>query len=319
VLCQTLVTLHQKARLTTNPPFHQLLPCQNISFDACISASRISGQQVDVDVGRTGEFVPIPDFQTAMLPLLKHLSDGKEHSNQETLKSLAEYFKLSDDELAQLLPSGLQPLFTNRIAWAKSHLKAAGLIESPRRGYYKIRPRGLEVLKANPSRVDLRVLNQFPEYVEFRTPKTDVGEPKSNSVPQSLSETDKWTPEDHLEYGYLRIREQLVVDLLAKVKDGSPAFFEKLVVELLLAMGYGGSRQDAGRTVGRAGDGGIDGVINEDRLGLDVIYIQAKRWDGTVGRPEIQKLPAHFRDSAQKKEFSLPHPILQKMRMTTRQ
>jgi restriction system protein len=254
-----------------------------------------------------------------MLPLLKHLSDGKEHSNQETLKSLAERFKLTDDELAQLLPSGLQPLFANRIAWAKSHLKAAGLIESPDRGYYKISPRGLEVLKANPSRVDLRVLNQFPEYVEFRTPKNDVGEPKSSIVPQSVSETDKWTPEDHLEYGYLKIREQLVIDLLAKVKEGSPAFFEKLVVELLVAMGYGGSRQDAGRTVGRAGDGGIDGVINEDRLGLDVIYIQAKRWDGTVGRPEIQKFAGALQGQRAKREFSLRPLILQKMRTTTRQ
>jgi len=236
-----------------------------------------------------------------MLPLLKHLSDGKEHSNQETLKNLAEHFKLSDDELTQLLPSGPQPLFTNRIAWAKSHLKAAGLIESPRRGYYKISPRGLEVLKANPSRVDLRVLNQFPEYVEFRTPKNDVGESKASSVSQSVSETDKWTPEDHLEYGYQRIRQQLAADLLAKVKDASPAFFEKLVVELLVAMGYGGSRQDAGRTVGRAGDGGIDGVINEDRLGLDVIYIQAKRWDGTVGRPEIQKFAGALQGQRAKK------------------
>src|SRR5262249_34396049 len=153
-----------------------------------------------------------------MLPLLKHLSDGKEHSNQETVKSLAKHFKLSDDELAQLLTSGVQPLFTNRIAWAKTHLKAAGLIESPRRGYYKIRPRGLEALKANPSRVDLRVLNQFPEYVEFRTPKDDVGEPKSSRVPQSISETDKWTPEDHLEYGYQRIREQLAADHSRKLR-----------------------------------------------------------------------------------------------------
>jgi restriction system protein len=128
---------------------------------------------------------------------------------------------LSGDELAQLLPSELQPLFTNQIAWAKSHLKAAGLIESPRRGYYKIRPRGLQVLKANPSRVDLRVLNQFPGYLEFRTPKNDVGESKSSSVPQNLTETDR-TPEDHLEYGYQRVREQLAADLLAKVKDGSP-------------------------------------------------------------------------------------------------
>ena len=133
------------------------------------------------------------------------------------------------------------------------------------------------------------MLNQFPEYVEFRTPKDEGGEPKSESIPQTVPETDKWTPEDHLEYGYQRIREQLVTDLLLKVKEGSPAFFEKLVVELLLAMGYGGSRQDAGRTVGKTGDGGIDGVINEDRLGLDVIYVQAKRWEGNVGRPEIQK------------------------------
>ena len=159
----------------------------------------------------------------------------------------------------------------------------------------------MEVLKTNPSRVDLRVLNQFAEYVDFRTPKNDVGEAKASSVPQSVSETDKWTPEDHLEYGYQRIREQLAADLLAKVKDASPAFFEKLVVELLVAMGYGGSRQDAGRTVGRAGNGGIDGVINEDRLGLDVIYIQAKRWDGTVGRPEIQKFAGALQGQRAKK------------------
>ena len=233
--------------------------------------------------------VAIPDFQTLMRPLLAHLSDGKEHSNQETLQTLAQEFQLTDEELSQRLPSGLQTIFTNRIAWAKSHLKAAGLIESPRRGYYKINPRGMEVLQTNPSRVDLRVLNQYPEYVEFRTPKNEEGKPKSDATSQVTSETDKWTPEDHLEYGYQKIRDQLAIDLLTKVKSGSPEFFEKLVVELLLAMGYGGSRQDAGRTVGRAGDGGIDGVINEDRLGLDVIYVQAKRWEGTVGRPEIQK------------------------------
>ena len=243
----------------------------------------------------------IPDFQTLMLPLLKHLSDGKEHPNQETLKSLAEHFRLSEEELAQLLPSGLQPLFTNRLAWAKSHLKAAGLIESPRRSYYKISPRGLDILKSNPSRVDLRTLNQFPEYVEFRTPKDETGGPKSESAPQTVPETDKWTPEDHIEFGYQKIRQQLAGELLAKIKDGSPAFFEKLVVELLVAMGYGGSRQDAGRTVGKTGDGGIDGVINEDRLGLDVIYIQAKRWEGTVGRPEIQKFAGALQGQRAKK------------------
>ena len=145
------------------------------------------------------------------------------------------------------------------------------------------------------------MLNQFPEYVHFRTPKNEAGEPKSDSTPLPASETDKWTPEDHLEYGYQRIREQLAIDLLARVKAASPGFFEKLVVELLLAMGYGGSRQDAGRTVGRGGDGGIDGVINEDRLGLEVIYVQAKRWDGTVGRPEIQKFAGALSGTACKK------------------
>jgi restriction system protein len=245
--------------------------------------------------------MPIPDFQTVMLPLLRHLSDGKEHSNQDTLKSLAEHFQLSADELAQLLPSGVQPVFTNRVAWAKTHMKAAGLIESPRRGYYKIHPRGLEVLKTNPVRVDLRLLSQFPEYIEFRKPKNEIGEAKPETGLQAVRETDEWTPEEHLEYGHQRIREQLAADLLGKVKDASPAFFEKLVVELLLAMGYGGSRQDAGRTVGRAGDGGIDGVINEDRLGLDVIYIQAKRWEGTVSRPEIQKFAGALQGQRAKK------------------
>jgi restriction system protein len=231
----------------------------------------------------------IPDFQTVMLPLLVHLRDGQEQSNQETLKTLAEQFRLTEEERAQLLPSGQQPIFTNRVAWAKSHLKAAGLIESPRRGYYKICPRGIEVLQTNPGRVDLRLLSQFPEYLEFRKAKREVGTvgPEPTLVPEG--EGDELTPEEHLEYGHQRIREQLAADLLQKVKEASPAFFEKLVVELLLTMGYGGSRQDAGKTVGRAGDGGIDGVINEDRLGLDVIYIQAKRWEGTVGRPEIQK------------------------------
>lgn len=246
--------------------------------------------------------MPIPDFQTVMLPLVRHLSDGQEHSNQETLKSLAEHFKISQDDLTQLLPSGMQSIFSNRIAWAKTHLKAAGLIESPRRGYYKIRSRGVEVLKANPSRVDLRLLNQFPEYVEFRKPKNETGEVKSENGLQTeaVRETDDWTPEEHIEYGHQRIREQLAADLV-KVKEGSPSFFENLVVELLLAMGYGGSRQDAGRTVGRSGDGGIDGVINEDRLGLDVIYIQAKRWESTVGRPEIQKFAGALQGQRAKK------------------
>lgn len=243
----------------------------------------------------------IPDFQTVMLPLLIHLRDGQEHANQETLTALAEQFRLTEEERAQLLPSGQQPIFTNRVAWAKSHLKAAGLIESPRRGYYKICPRGLEVLQTDPEQVDLRLLSQFPEYLEFRKTKREAGAagPEPPLAPEG--ESDELTPEEHLEYGYQRIREQLAADLLQKVKEASPAFFEKLVVELLLTMGYGGSRLDAGKTVGRAGGGGIDGVINEDRLGLDVIYIQAKRWEGTVGRPEIQKFAGALQGQRAKK------------------
>lgn len=243
----------------------------------------------------------IPDFQTVMLPLLVHMRDGQEHSNQETLNVLAEQFRLTEEECTQLLPSGQQPTFTNRVAWAKSHLKAAGLIESPRRGYYTICPRGVEVLRTNPERVDLRFLSQFPEYQEFRKTHREAGAagPRPTSIPEG--ERDEWTPAEHLEYGHQRIREQLAVDLLQKVKEVSPAFFEKLVVELLLTLGYGGSRLDAGKTIGRAGDGGIDGVINEDRLGLDVIYIQAKRWEGTVGRPEIQKFAGALQGQRAKK------------------
>lgn len=243
----------------------------------------------------------IPDFQTVMLPLLVYLRDGQEHSTQETLKALVEQFRLTEEERAQLLPSGQQPIFTNRVGWAKSHLKAAGLIESPRRGYYKICPRGIDVLHTNPERVDLRLLRQFPEHLEFRKTKREAGTAEPGPILAPEGESDKLTPEEHLEYGHQRIREQLAADLLQKVKDASPAFFEKLVVELLLTMGYGGSRQDAGKTVGRAGDGGIDGVINEDRLGLDVIYIQAKRWEGTVGRPEIQKFAGALQGQRAKK------------------
>jgi restriction system protein len=231
--------------------------------------------------------VAIPDFQTVMLPVLTHLKDGREKSNAEILDALASRFGLTEDERTSLLPSGRQGIFVNRVAWAKSHLKAAGLVESFRRGNYKITNRGLEVLNSHPNRVDLRVLKQFPEYVEFRKGKRDGT--TQQPVPTLEGETDELTPEEQLEYGNQRVREQLCANLLEKLKAASPGFFEKVVVELLVAMGYGGSRQDAGQTVGRAGDGGIDGVIKEDRLGLDFLYIQAKKWKDIVGRPEIQK------------------------------
>lgn len=225
----------------------------------------------------------IPDFQTLMLPLLHHLADGAEHNNQETLISLAKEFNLTDGELAQLLPSGNQTVFRNRVAWAKAHFKRAGLIESSRRGIYRITDRGREVLARKPERIDLKFLDQFPGHREFR------GTSKIETETGVTVQEDEMTPEEHIALGYQQIREELSGDLLRRVKECPPEFFEQLVVDLLLAMGYGGSRQDAGKAVGRSGDGGIDGIIKEDRLGLDAIYIQAKRWESPVGRPEVQK------------------------------
>jgi restriction system protein len=227
--------------------------------------------------------MPIPDFQTLMLPLLRHLADGAERTNQESVDSLADEFKLTDSERAQLLPSGQQSVFRNRVAWAKAHFKRAGLIESPRRGIYRITDRGRGVLAEEPTRIDLKFLDKFPGHREFRVSS------KLENEPEAVSQVNDLTPEEHIAIGYQQIREELAADLLRRVKECAPEFFEQLVIDLLLAMGYGGSRQDAGKAVGRSGDGGIDGIIKEDRLGLDAIYIQAKRWESVVGRPEIQK------------------------------
>ena len=227
--------------------------------------------------------MPIPDFQTLMLPLLRYLADGAERNNQETIDALAEEFDLTDAERAKLLPSGKQTVFRNRVAWAKSHFKRAGLIDSPRRGVYRITDPGREVLATNLQRIDLRFLDQFPGHREFRaSARTEI-------APGVTAQADEMTPEEHIALGYQQIRDELGADLLRRIKECPPEFFEQLVVDLLLAMGYGGSRQDAGKAVGRSGDGGIDGIIKEDRLGLDAIYIQAKRWENVVGRPEIQK------------------------------
>jgi restriction system protein len=222
----------------------------------------------------------IPDFQSIMRPLLEHLSDGEARSTPETLEALAVIFGLADHELAELLPSGTQPVFKNRIAWAKSYLKQAGLVRSPSRGVYQITERGLDALKAT-DRIDMKFLEQYPDYQKFRE--------RSRQSRIAPSPSPNETPEELIEQGYKQIRDDLSLELVDRIKSCSPEFFERLVVELLLAMGYGGSRQDAGAAIGRGGDGGIDGIIKEDRLGLDTIYIQAKRWENTVGRPEIQK------------------------------
>jgi len=230
--------------------------------------------------------MPVPDFQSLMLPLLRLSVDGQEHSLAEARDALASEFRLSDADLEELLPSGRQSKFSNRVAWAKSYLQQAGLVVSPRRGHFQVTARGRDILKAPPARIDIKFLEQYPEFVEFRAPKAEADD-TSSAAPASPPEPE--TPEEALEAAHLKMRTGLASELLSRVKAASPQFFEHLVVELLLKMGYGGSRRDAGQAIGRAGDEGIDGVISEDRLGLDVVYLQAKKWEGTVGRPEIQK------------------------------
>lgn len=201
----------------------------------------------------------------------------------EAREALAAEFSLTEEDRLELLPSGRAKRFDNRVAWAKVHLGRAGLLDSPKSGQFRISARGLEVLEQQPNRVDLKFLARFPEYNAWRN-KTS---PRTKDVTDDDSSED--TPEERLEQAYQAIRSKVAAELLDRVKSSTPSFFEQLVVELLLKMGYGGSRSDAGRAIGASGDEGIDGVINEDRLGLDTIYIQAKRWEGTVGRPEIQK------------------------------
>jgi len=181
-----------------------------------------------------------------------------------------------------MLPSGLQNKFTNRVGWARTYMKKAGLLGSPERGTIRITERGLQVLESRPKEINSEFLKQFPEFVEFQRPAT-----KPRKTATQLAERNK-TPEELLEESYIELYDGLVADLVEKVKSGSPQFFERLVVDLLVKMGYGGSRKDAGEAIGRVGDGGIDGIIKEDKLGLDVIYIQAKRWENTVGRPSVQ-------------------------------
>jgi restriction system protein len=238
----------------------------------------------------------IPDYQSIMLPLLKFASDRLEHSLRETIEALADKFGLTGEERSELLPSGQQAVFDNRVGWARTYLKKAGLLETTRRGYYKITERGQEVLRKNPAKIDAAFLRQFPEFVEFQRPKKERAD---GSEDQESNETQ--TPEEAIETAYQRVRQGLAVELLQTIKDHSPAFFERLVIDLLVKMGYGGTRKDAGQAIGRSGDGGIDGIIKEDRLGLDIVYIQAKRWEGVIGSPEIHKFAGALQGQRAKK------------------
>jgi len=229
----------------------------------------------------------IPDYQTIMLPLLKFIGDQKEHHVREMIDYLAGEFKLSDEERKRLLPSGNDIIFDNKVKWARLYIGKAGLLEPTKRGYWKITKRGLQVLSQNPSKIDVKFLAQFPEFREWREiPSKGLVD---TIIDEVVKQVEEQTPEEALEYGYQQIKNDLVQQLLVQIKEASPKFFEKLVVELLVKMGYGGSIRDAAKVVGGTSDEGIDGVIKEDRLGLDTIYVQAKKWQGPVGRPKLKE------------------------------
>jgi restriction system protein len=228
----------------------------------------------------------IPDFQSMMLPLLQAISDGNDHTNREVADTLTKMLELTEADRERMLPSGQQTLYVNRLAWVKAHLKKAGLVDSPARGYLRITEQGKQVLSRKPDKINLRFLTQFPSYDWHKY--VPVSERKKPEPDEMVPADDTDTPEELLESSYETLREQLASDLLEKTRGCSPAFFERLVVRLLVAMGYGGSLADAGQAIGRTGDGGIDGLIKEDKLGLDVVCVQAKRWEGSVGRPVVQ-------------------------------
>jgi len=228
----------------------------------------------------------IPDYQSLMLPLLRLVSDRQEYKYRDIIEKLATEFKVTDEERKELLASGNQAIFDNRVGWAKTYLKKAGLLDSPKRATFVITDLGLETLKKNPDRIDAKYLRQFPAFLEFQ----HAGHTDNEEETITLEPAEQ-TPEENLDKAYQRIRKSLASELLNKVVELSPTFFERLVVELLVKMGYGGSIKDAGKAIGKSGDEGIDGTIKEDKLGLDIIYIQAKWWKrgNVVGRPELHK------------------------------
>lgn len=231
----------------------------------------------------------IPDFQSILHPLFLLFGDEKEHTRRELIERLSDEFDLSEKDLKDLLPSGRQPIFSNRVSWALTHLKIAKLIENTRRGVLKITQRGKDLFDTKPIKIDKKFLMQFPEYAERRE-KYRLNLSKKSKVDQVEDEIEEsTTPEEQIEEAFENLNNNLSAEILTLLKESGFSFFEKIVIEVLLAMGYGGSRKDAGEAIGKIGDEGIDGIIKEDRLGLDIIYIQAKKWENIVSRPEIQK------------------------------
>jgi len=228
--------------------------------------------------------------------VLKQFADGTERRSGDLRAPLAIEFALTPDEIAQRFARGVHTVFGNRIAWAITYLRRALILASPRRGMYVITQRGTDVLKQSPANIDGRYLNQFPEFVASKSTGASSAESNDSESPEiprdgpsQANDSRSLTPDEQVHLGAARIKETLVAQILEKIKLGSPAAFERLVVDVLVAMDYGGSHEDAAQVVGKGGDGGIDGIIKQDRLGLESIYVQAKRWEGVVGRPVIQQ------------------------------
>ena len=230
----------------------------------------------------------IPDYQSLMLPVLIASSKGEVRIGS-VVDELGDQLGLTSDERSELLPSGKQTVFSNRVHWAKSFLSQAHLVEITRRGYFKITPRGETVLTAHPSHIDNKLLNQFEEFRQFKERSGGTGAPEDGAAAPAL-DTQKQTPDETMRLAHRRIESALGQDLLDRVRKAPPDFFERLIVNLLLSMGYGGTADNPGRTLGRSGDDGVDGVIDQDALGLDRVYIQAKRYaaENTIGAGAIR-------------------------------
>jgi restriction system protein len=231
----------------------------------------------------------IPDFQRLMLPVLEHLAANAEQTSSAIREGVAINLQLPPDDLAELLPSGRQTTFANRVAWALSYLKQAGLVESPHRGTYRLSSRGRTLLNEDIPRIDVQLLMRFPEFAASRRSRSNSANVTQQPPGTLNAEHTSLTPDEQMRVGHARLKANLAAQLLERMQQVTPTFFEELVVELLVRMGYGGSREDAAAAIGRPGDEGIDGIIKEDRLGLDTIYVQAKRWSNNVGRPEVQR------------------------------
>ena len=249
----------------------------------------------------------IPDFQSFMRPILSSVSNGQTLTLNELREYAIDFFELSTEESNERLPSGKQTVVSNRVGWARTYLNKAGLLQIPSKGLVKITERGREVLATGPERITVTWLKRYPEFAEFHSPRPSENIKTINISVQTEEKTivdEENTPDERLNSAYQELMSSLADELLTQVLASSPEFFEDLVVDLMIAMGYGGSHKEACSATRRTADDGIDGIIKEDKLGLDVIYLQAKRWNYTVHRPEIDKfIGALTRQRARKGVF----------------